>query len=56
VFVFVGWAMVAAKFVTEIKDFKILPKVLPSARDEAHSTNGGFGRKEGENVTQYGVW
>jgi hypothetical protein len=57
--VFVVWAMVAVlvvPFVTEIKDFEILPKVSPSARDEAHGTDWGFSREEGEDVTQYGVW
>jgi hypothetical protein len=32
--------------IREVEDLLVLPKVAPSARDEAHSRDRGFGREE----------
>jgi hypothetical protein len=39
-------------YISEAEDLKILPKVAPPVRDEAHSPDSGLGRKEGQYMAQ----
>lgn len=40
----------------EIEGLESLPEVAITAGDERGCLDGGFGREEGEDVAEYGVW